>query len=135
MFLSISHRTLTWIQDLSRVCVVYLHAYTHRTAVYSFLGRTFLGQKVCTEFWLRGNCLQSARKAWHEAVTHPCGDHAQSRLTMAIESECSRCVLLVGSKYSFLCFSRCQGSCLSNCCLPRSFNFIVSHLSSNLTTT
>ena len=35
-----------------------------------------------------------AGKAQHKTVTHPCGDHAQSRLATAFESGCSHRVPL-----------------------------------------
>ena len=64
-----------------------MHIYTRRmTSVYSLIRKTFV--ESAQTLTLRNICWRKA--AQHITVTHPCGGHAQSCLTLAaFENECS----------------------------------------------
>ena len=88
----------------------FFHAYMHTRLrfIVSYEGqKTFVKYRVCTEFWLQRTHPQSACKAQHKMVTHPCGDHAQSCLSMAFESECFCCVPVQMSCCSMPALSVC----------------------------
>ena len=84
---SIIRQTLTWTTgSLTCVCdfVVVACVYTRDTSVYCLIQRTFVesAQNLTREK------SEVGRKAEHETVTHPFGDHARLCLTLAFENEC-----------------------------------------------
>ena len=70
---------------LSCVCDLFACVYIHTYFLWGILSAQNFGSEK--------TCLQSMRKAWHETVTHPCGDHARSCLTAVLGSEYSPCAL------------------------------------------